>query len=342
MAIVSADSLQLSMVPELVPGTTPATPAFMLIRTSGESLTFNPVTSESTELAAGGRTAQPSNVTGMTIAGDINFEFHDAPWMQEAFAGLCGSQWGQCPLTGTTGGAIDDTDRVVPGETLRTYTIEKRFPDPDNIGQFLYQWYVGVTFNTFTLNVTPGTPVTGSFGITGGVPTLGTTAITGATYAGAGNSSVFTAPEVTELTVGNELDVNTNCWNSCTININSNNSGIQCIGTQGDRESVLGTMTAELSGEVYYRDQDILTALLNNTTVGDSVIILQNAEADTYRFDFFGCKCISGSLNAESTGAQMTMPLGFSPTPVTICENLGESWNSSILISKKADAPTLP
>ena len=74
MPVVSSNSLQLAMVEEVTPGVTPASPAFMLWRTTGEGLTFTPNTSESTEIGSNGRSRRPSNVTGRTVSGDITFE----------------------------------------------------------------------------------------------------------------------------------------------------------------------------------------------------------------------------------------------------------------------------
>lgn len=344
MPVVSTDSLQLAIVEEVTPGETPASPAFLLVRASSESITFSPNTSASTELnGGGGRCQRPSNVTGTTVGGDIGFEAAPAPWFDAAMAGVLGASWGECPLTGAQGGAIDDPGKIAIGDDLKTFTIEKRVPDPDVPGSYFYQRYKGCSFSVLNLNVTPNETVTGTLSIIGGVPELATTAIAGATYASAGNSSVFTAPQVTELSVGSELDVGTNCWTSAVINLDSQNRGIPCIGSTGDREVVLGQLAATLSGEVYFNDQDILIAMLDNQQVGDSSLVLTNADGDVLRFDLFAVKPTAASVVTPGSNQDYTMPLTLEPSGIKICDDGGgNDWSSCVMVSKVDEAPVLP
>ena len=339
MSVISTDSLQLAMVEETVPGTTPATPAFQLWRTTGEGLTFTPNTSESGEIGSGGRFKQPSNVTGMAVSGDINFELAKFPALETAIAAVLGSDWGECPLGGAS---TFDATRVTAGETLRTFTIEKRFPNP--AGGYFYQRFKGVSFSSLTINVSPNNPITGSVGIVGGVPELATTPITGATYVSAGSNPVFTAPEVTDLTVGAALGIGTHCWTSMTLTIDSGNRGIPCIGTQGDREVVLGTVSTTLSGDVYFSDQAVLQALLDNTTIGDGVVAFEDSGNNIYRFDLYGLKPTAGSVAAGGAGQDLVMPLTFEPTPTDVCEDAtaGTKWQSGLIVSTVNTAATLP
>ena len=441
MPVVSTDSLQLAHVEETVSGTTPGTPTFSVWRTTGESLVFSPETSESTELGGSGRFAKPSNVTGMSISGDINFPLAKFDALEEAIAGVLTAEWGQCPLTGTTGGAIDSTNRITVGNTQKTFTIEKRFPNPAFVlgtvhtvtagspgsqtadvtvaaatatgtgvvyvmftilgtaytaeaaiavgadesavataivnavneqlagtasavagvvtldagagntvsalsvrygqDQFFYQRFVGATYSTLSLSVAPNTEITGSVGIVGGTPTLDKLPITGSTYTSAGSNPVFTAPQVIDLTVG-DMGVSTHCWTSLNINIDSNNRGIPCIGTQGDREVVLGTLSMEISGEVYFSDQTILEALLDNDTLGDGVFTFSDADDNVYRFDVYGLKPTAGEISAGGQGQDLTIPITVQPTPVAVCDDGSNDWLSGFVFSMVNTAPTLP
>ena len=441
MSVVSTDALQLAHVEETVSGTTPTSPTFSLWRTTGESLVFSPQTSESTELTASGRFANPANVTGMSISGDINFPLAKFDAFEEALAGVITSEWGHCPLTGTTGGAIDSTSRITVGQTLKTFTIEKRFPNPAYVAgtthtvtagssgsqtadvtvgaatatgtgvvyvhftilgteyiaeaaivvgadesavataivnavnaelagtasavagvvtldagagntvsalsvrygadQYFYQRFTGATYSAMSLSVAPNTEITGSFSIVGGTPSLDKLPLDGATYTSAGSNPVFTAPQVLDLTVG-DMGVSTHCWTSLTINIDSNNRGIPCIGTQGDREVVLGTLSMEVSGEVYFSDQTILEALLDNETLGDGVFTFSDADANVYRFDVYGLKPTAGEISAGGQGQDLTIPVTVQPTPVTVCSDSGEDWNSGFIFSVVNTAPSLP
>ena len=439
---VSADSLQLAIVKETSPGVTPATPVFDLFRTTGEDLSFSPNVSESAELGGSGRFAKPGNVTGISTSGSINFELSKFPAMDSAIAGVLAAMWGECPLTGAPGGAIDTADRITVGDTALTYTIEKRFTnpafvdggtlsaaagaagatsditltgaaatgtgvlvvdvavnggpsqqaivdldvgdDPTSAGdklvlaindlpgmtatnaagvvtitpdsgsvdtvsssagadKYFYQRYKGVTFSSLSLSASPNNPVTGSLGIVGGVPELGYLPLPGATYASAGNSAVFTAPEVLDLTVGTMMGLGSSCFTDLSIEIDSANRAIQCIGVKGDKETVLGKLNATVSGTVYFSSQDILQAVIDNKTIGDSVITFSNADGDIYRFDFFDLKPTEASLSAGGSGEDLTIPLTLQPTPRAVCDDgAGNFWDSGLILSTANTAPSMP
>lgn len=443
MAVVSADSLHLAHVEMLDANTLPGTLNFQVWRTTGESLAFNPNSSDSTELGGSGRSQKPANVTGMSIAGDINFELSKFTALEEAISGVLAEDWGECPVTGTTGGAIDGPNRVTVGEDGRFFLIEKRFPNPDYVpgavqsatiddttpnapvvqitggpavgsgavvvtlvidggqpvtvdtmftagatdeavatalaaeinevdnvsasaslgdvtithtsagtvtatvragnDQYFYQRYQGASYSVLNISASPNNPVTGSVSIVGGVPTLDKLPLAGANYVPAGNSAVFTAPEVMELSIGAALGVSTHCWTQVGITLDSQNRGIPCVGTQGDREVVLGTLTAAVTGDVYFSDDSVLDALLNNETIGDGVITFANADGSMYRFDFPGLKPTSGSLSAGGTGQDLTMPMNLQPTPKTVCDNAGTPWEAGVIISRDLNtAPPWP
>jgi hypothetical protein len=341
MSVISADSLQMAIIEELVPGQTPATPAFDLIRLTGESLTFSPNTSESSELASGGRSRRPSTVTGNTVAGDINFELHKAAWVDLCIEGVMAEDWGECPLTGAAGGMIE-AGRITVGEELKTFTIEKRFPDPATPGSYLYHRFRGCSISSMTINCTPNEKITGTFSVVGGVPELAAAPLAGATYTSAGSNPVFVAPDVTQITFGAILGVATHCWTSLTITLDSQNRGIPCIGSNGDREIALGTLTCSVTGEVYFISNDVLQAVLDNQVLGNGNVVFQDT-ADTpniYRFDLFDVKAVNGSVSAGGSGQDLTIPLTLEPTPVVVCDDGANDWTASVIISEMDSEPT--
>lgn len=444
MPVVSADSLQLAHVEMPDANSIPASPSFELWRTTGESLVFSPNTSESGELGGSGRTRKPANVTGMSISGDINFELSKFTALEQAIEGVMAEDWGECPLTGAPGGAIDSDARVTVGKDERFFLIEKRFPNPDyqegavptvavasspgptptitftgvaavgsgavtmefrvdggeeqvtevqimpsddadavaakavtainmldgitatdggggvvNLAtagtnltvtaragndQYFFQRYIGSSYSVLNLTASPNNPVTGSVSIVGGSPKLDKLPLDGASYASAGSSAVFTAPEVMELSVGSVLGIGTHCWTNLSIVLDSQNRGVACIGHQGDKEVVLGTLAASLTGDVYFSDDAVLAALLANESVGDGAVVFANADDEMYRFDFPDLKPISGTLSAGGTGQDLTMPLGFEPTPRIVCDDgMGVTWDAGVVISRDLNvAPTWP
>lgn len=444
MPVVSTDSLQLSLVPETTPGVTPATPAFDLIETSGETLIFEPNVSENTNLGGGGRSQEAGSVTGFSISGDINAaHLAPAPWLDLAIEGVLAEDFGDCPLTGANGGAIDNDNRVTVGQSIKTFTIEKRFPNPSTVqgampitatpgatgtqtvdltfaggastgtgvavfdvtvagvtvrfsvpigvgddetavaaaaaiivndrgtfvtatalagvltldagagntvdalvaragsDAYVYQRYKGTTFSVMAISITPNEDVSGTFTMVAGEPELDDLPLTGATYTPANSGAVFTAPGVIELTVG-DLAVGTSCWTELTLTLDSQNRGIACIGSRGEREAVLGKLRVTAEGSVYFSgDQMLLESVLNNQILGDSVITLLNVDGDVLRFDLYGVKAVSATLNADATGGDLTIPVTLEPNPVTVCSDSGEDWQSAIIISKENTVPPL-
>jgi hypothetical protein len=209
--------------------------------------------------------------------------------------------------------------------------------------EFFYQRFRGASYSTFSLSISPNQTITGSVGIVGGDPELDVMPLAGATYQSAGSNPTFTAPQVMELSIGQSMGIGTHCWTSLNIDLDSQNRGIPCIGSQGDREVVLGTLTASVSGDVYFSDQAILEALLNNESIGDSTITLSDANGNVYRWDFFDMKPTSGQIAAGGAGQDLTIPLTLQPTPVKVCEDgAGNGWESGFILSMDNTPPTLP
>jgi hypothetical protein len=208
--------------------------------------------------------------------------------------------------------------------------------------QYFYQRFAGVMFDSLTITTSPNSPVTGTITTLGGEPTLDYLPLPGATYTSAGSSAVYTAPEIVDLMVGT-MGVNTHCWTDLTLTISSNGRAISCLGSKGSRETVLGSATASLSGNIYFADQQILEALLANQALGDGHVTFKNADGDFLRFDMYGLKPISGQISAGGAGQDMVIPIELQPTPVKVCEDgSGNPWDSGLIVSKVNTAPTLP
>lgn len=209
--------------------------------------------------------------------------------------------------------------------------------------QHVFQRYSGCTYSAMTLTTSPNQVVTGSVSVVAGEPELDYLPLAGVTYTDPGNSSVFTAPEVLEFTVGTLPGVQTSCWASITVELDSQNREIACIGSQGSRESALGTFTASVSGELYFvGDQSVLESLLANEIIGDSVLVFTNAEDEIYRFDFYDTRVTSGSLVAGGQNEDVTIPITLEPSPVIVQTDGGENWTSGLIVSDINLVPPAP
>jgi hypothetical protein len=296
---VSADTLQFAMVEETTtPGVTPATPAFETIRATGEGLTYTPTTTISGELNPE-RQVSDLILTGGTAQGPANFEFADSPWMLDAWEGLFGSRW--------VGAATPFTLQV--GDEQITYTIEKRFTMPD--ASFSYFRYRGAAMNTLTLTIAPGNPTNGNFGIMALDTETTATIITGATYVPASTFPVMSSPQVQNVTlVGVDFLAVTRCFSTLTLDITNNIQALQCIGSLGARELVLGRFEARISGQLYFTNSDFYEAMVNQSEF-QMVIEMQDTaptpNLHTWKFDLARCRLSRADIVAGGTGQPMVV-----------------------------------
>ena len=123
-------------------------------------------------------------------------------------------------LTSTS--AVDDVtlDTTDGGDSIATMVTRS------GVDSHVFQRYTGTTYSVLTLTTSPNQRVTGSVTVVAGEPELDYLPITGATYVTAGSGATFTAPEVLELTVGALPGIQTACWASLTITMDSRNREI--------------------------------------------------------------------------------------------------------------------
>lgn len=243
----SADLVQIAIVPEVVYGTTPASPTFYVIRTTGESLAFAPSVTISNEMNSS-RQVTDSILTGGQSTGDLNFELAYEEWFELLIEAAMCSTW--------------YAESIGISTTVRSFTIEKRIPVPGGTTQ--YHRFTGCTVNGFSLNITPNQPITGSFTILGKAVATSEAALSGATYNNADLTPVMTAPLVVNIEVGGVAAVS-ECFNTLQFTLNNNNRAIECIGTLGPRETVLGRAEVQASFSVLFNDSGLLNTLINQT-----------------------------------------------------------------------------
>lgn len=309
--VVSADTLQLGVVRQVAPNVVPATPAFKLMRITGEGLTFNPTTTESSELDAR-RAVSDSILTGGEVSGEINFELSKNEAFELLMEGVLCSQWGAAGSSGATPAA----DELYVGTELLRHLIEKNFliaggDHPINS----YHRFLDCVVNSFSLSITPNEPITGSFNLIGSkLMDPAETAITGATYAEAGVNPIFTAPLVTDITLdrasGTDIAIGTYCFNSLNISINNNVRALTCIGYLGTKDSVLGKCQVGIDASIYFADDEILKAFLANEEFSLKVRMedpLPIPKKHVYEFFFPRVKMTAASVTAGGSGQDVVV-----------------------------------
>lgn len=247
----SADLVQLAITPEVVYGVTPANPVFQTIRITGEGLSFAPTSTVSNEMNPN-RQVTDSILTGGQSSGDLSFELAYESWFEAMLESAMCSNW-------ANGSEID---LINIGTVLKSFTIEKKIPVPGGITQ--YHRFSGCCVNGFSLNIRPNQPITGSLTMLGKSVEISETVIAGATYVEPLLTPVMVAPRVVDIEVGGISAVD-KCFNNLVVTLNNNNRAIECIGTLGPRETVLGRATIAATFAVLFNDSSLLATLIDQT-----------------------------------------------------------------------------
>jgi hypothetical protein len=221
-------------------------------------------------------------------------------------AALMGSSFGNDPL-----GETISADQVYVSSTKQSFTLEKRWDMGGGSPAYRYHRYLGLVPDTLTLNITPNEPITGSVGFIGNTLETGTTAIAGSTYVSAGANPVMTAPLVTGITLfdvddNNVFDVGTSCFTSIAVNLASNNRAVNCIGTLGAKDTVLGRFEATIGYSVYFANDFMLDALLAQTEY-KLVVSVMDAAGNGYTLTFPRVKISSAQVAAGGSGEDVVV-----------------------------------
>ena len=317
MSVISSDVFQLGAVKLTgVPPEIPVSPAFMLARLSSESLNFQPTTITSPELDPSGQ-VRDSLLTGARTTGAVELPLSRHTYFEDALAAVMRSAWG----TGTKGdgsGPPPSTsavgaDELIVGSTLSLYCLEKRFANP--AGGYIYHRINDAAVASMALSISPGKEVSCSIAYSGGTMDPVETAIAGATYGDPGTRPLFAAPEVSEITIAGST--NALCFSDLAMEFNSNVRGIECIGTLGFKEQVLGRFEATLRGSAYFVSNDLLDYLINQNTFA-ATIVVDDSTGNKYEFFYPRCRMTAGGANAGGTNqdiiSNITIQALYDPT----------------------------
>lgn len=282
MTVISADVFQLGAVRETgTPPATPSNPAFMLARLSSESLNFQPTTIVSPELDPSGQ-VRDSILTGARTTGAVEMPVSRHDYFDDVLAAVLRSTW--------------NTNVLKVGSTLALYTLEKRFTNP--AGGFIYHRVNSAAVASASISISPGREITASVNYSGGTMDFVEAALAGSTYPDPGTRPLFASPEVSEITIAGST--NALCFSDLSMEFNSNVRGIECIGTLGFKEQVLGRFEATLRGTAYFVSNDLLDYLVNQNEFVATVVI-DDSQGNKYEFEFPRCRMTSGGAVAGGT-----------------------------------------
>lgn len=286
-----ADTSQtrLAYVAETTFGTTPATPAFLNQRFTGESLSPNIETVTSNEIAP------HRNVTDLiqvarSASGAVNFELSygsfDA-WLESLFY----STW--------------TTNVLKNGVTQKSFTLEKTF-ETGATDQF--HRFTGAIANTMSLSMSTGSIVTGSFDFLAAGFSSAQAIITLATYTGANTNPVinaatnFASLSMTGVT-GPELT-------SLDLSITNNLTLEQVLGSLDARGITAGRFQVTGNFTAYFENEQMYNLYLAGTAT-DLTFKIGGASSKNYLFDLPNIKFNSAEVVAGGNDQPVIANIAF-------------------------------
>ena len=282
------------IVAESAYGTTPATPAFDIIRHTGTTLGLSKESLQSEELRDD-RQISDFRHGAYQVGGDINIELSYGSFDDLLEAVMLG--------TWEVDGGGTDIDRLKAGVTRRSITVERFFGDILSVDK-PYHRFTGVELNTLSLAINANAMITGSFGVLGQNMTTGTAIITGATYAPATTTSPLdsftgTLQEAgTPIAVITEISLSLENALEARFVVGSKQSILPSIG----RSNCSGTITA------YFENSTLLDKFINETE-SNIVFELPDGAGNKYVFTLPRIKYNGGQPDVEGEGPiTLSMP----------------------------------
>lgn len=270
----------LSYVAESAYGTTPGAPGLQLLRTTGDTLDETRQANVSEEIRADRAIADVRHGQ-RSVAGDINFELSYGTF-DDLLEATVGGTW--------------TADVLKVGITKRSFTFERPFRD---IG--VYQVFRGCALNTFSLSLTPGGNITGTFNVLGrdsvvndaelATPAAPTTVSPFDSFSGSLTEGGVSAP-VSGLTLqlANGLEQQ-------FLLFDKGASGF----TLG-RSNVTGTVTA------YFTDKTLLEKFLNESESA-LLVTLSDPSGNQYQISLPRIKYTGATIPVEGEGSlQINLP----------------------------------
>lgn len=291
-----ADSSEtrVALIEEATWGTTPSTPAFKIMRVTGESLSVETETVTGSELRADRNVAHlinASKATGGSIEMELN---HDdvvhlmmESAMQSAFA----------------------SDKLINGVTPKMFTMERTFSHTvSGSGTNTFVRHSGMMCDTMALTMSAGSMITASFGFLGKEATSAAAAITGAAYTPASTTPPLSASkDFASLTMSN---ITSPKISSLSLNTTNNLRRQQGVGVE---TSVgLGTGRFEVTGSMdfYMENKEALDAYLGGTATSLAFTIGAAAGAK-YTFTIPTVKFESVTINAGGNDQDVFVSAGW-------------------------------
>lgn len=235
--MAKSDAIRIAVVEETVAGTTPTSPVFRSLRVLSETLGEEQNSTPSAELS-GDRGVTNEILGGSNVTGSLEAYMLANADFDNFLGGLLGGAWA--------------ANVLVPGFTVRTWTIEKTAPVGVG-GSNRFLRFKGVGIGSLELSALPQQAITASWGFVGGELFPDTAIESGATYVAASPTPELAFPmrsaEMAFVWGGNyaELDPATSCHTGMSLSLNPNNSVRECLGETAATAFEPGRLIGELT-----------------------------------------------------------------------------------------------
>jgi len=286
----------------------PANPVMLVARMSSESVAYAPNVVESPELDPSGQ-LRDSVLVGSASTGGVDFPLVRSDWFHEMLAAAFRNSWGTGMVSDETTPGVFSAPRAVaaneliPAKQVFYYDMEKRFETP-LAASFHVIRRVGV--GGISLRVTPNDILGGTVNLVGGELDADDAALVGATYPDPGTYKLFTSPNVTEVAISGITGPQ--CFNSLTLNFNSNLRGVPCIGEESEREKSLGRFVPTIDGTSYFVSNEHVLALRNQTSM-EVTITLTDGSGNEYSFFYPRTRFITAPVTTPGTNQDVMQPM---------------------------------
>lgn len=271
--MVDSSQTRLAYITEVTYGTTPATPAWNVLRYTGEGLKASRQNLTSNEIRADRNVSDLVQVGGSAagpISGELSYGTYD-----EFFESLLQSAWSSNVLKN--------------GSTRKSFSLEKTF---EGGATDFFHRYTGAMVNNFGLSFSAGSEVKVNFDMMCKGSSTDDAIVTDATYVAANENPVMNAATfLREFEIGgNAVEVT-----AFTMNVTNNLRQQAVCGSIESRGLGAGRFQVNGSIDIYFASQTEYDLFLAGTAT-DLTFTLGGATALNYKFDLGTLKFDDGEI----------------------------------------------
>lgn len=291
MTLPSSARLRTAYVAESVPGTTPATPTFLMLRVTQAGLRTEKTTRAVQEIVSD-LNLRSEVQTFQKASATYNFALSYASFDDILQYSLYSGAW--------------QTNVITNGTTETTFTIEETADIGG--GSFLYDRATNCIIDHLTLDISAQQEVTGSFSVFGMKEVLDTAIISGSTYTAPNNKQVMAAGAgVASLSV---LSLATPKVRKVSLDVKNNLRDRPVVDSL--YTSSFGRGLTDITGTIdAYFDANTTYQKVLDHGIGALSFTVGTVTAEKYTFSMPQCQFLNGARQVGGTGNDIMISIPF-------------------------------